>query len=185
MIKTIVAYGNQSLRKKSEEIEPDYEGLETLIDDMFETMYKSDGIGLAAPQIGKSIRLFVIDASVMADDDPTLDGFKKVFINAQKLDESGEEWEFNEGCLSLPAIREDIKRKEVIRLSYLDENFNPHEEVFDGIKARIIQHEYDHLEGVLFIDHVSPLRKRLLKSKLNAIEKGKVSTNYKIKFAKK
>ena len=152
---------------------------------MFETMYSSKGVGLAAPQINKSIRLFVIDASPFADEYPELEGWKKVFINPQILVEEGEEWDFNEGCLSIPGIREDVERKPELILEYEDENFELHEEKFDGVVARVIQHEYDHLEGILFTDHLSPLKKRLLKGKLNDISKGIVDVNYKMKFAKK
>lgn len=185
MIRTVVAYGTPSLRRKSERIEKNMEGLNELIDDMYETMYRADGIGLAAPQIGENIRIFVIDASALEEDDSSLADFKKVFINPEILDESGDEWAFNEGCLSLPTIREDVKRKPNIKLKYCDENFNEFIEEFDGIKARIIQHEYDHLEGILFVDKIVPLRKRLLKSRLSALEKGKVDVSYKIKFFKK
>lgn len=185
MIYPIVVYGNPSLRRPSKDIDKDYADLPKLIEDMFETMYASDGIGLAAPQIGKNIRVFIIDASAMAEDDPSLKDFKRIFINAEITDRSGEPWSFSEGCLSLPDIREDVKRPETVVMKYLDENFEEKEETFDGIKARIIQHEYDHLDGKLFIDYVAPLRKRLIKGKLNAIEKGKVSTSYRVRFYKK
>lgn len=185
MIYPVVIYGTPLLRKVSEDITKDYEGLGGLIEDMFETMYSSDGIGLAAPQIGKNIRLFVIDASVMAEDDPELEGFKRVFINARIVEESGEEWPYNEGCLSLPTIREDVKRKPKIKIQYLNENFEACEEELDGIKARIVQHEYDHLEGVLFVDHLPAIRKRMLKRRLDNIAAGKVNVNYRCKFYKK
>jgi peptide deformylase len=148
-------------------------------------MYYSDGVGLAAPQIGKSIRLFLIDASSGAEEEPELEGFKKVFINAEIIETSGEEWVMNEGCLSLPEIREDVTRKDEVRIRYFDENFVEHEETFKGFAGRVIQHEYDHLEGALFIDYLSPLRKRLLKKRLNAIATGKVRPHYKIKIPKK
>lgn len=185
MIYPVVVYGNPSLRKPSIDIGKDYSDLETVIANMFETMYASDGVGLAAPQIGKNIRLFVIDATPMAEDEPSLADFKRVFINAQITERSGEPWAFSEGCLSLPDIREDVNRPEKIAMTYLDENFNEKTEEFDGIAARIIQHEYDHLEGKLFIDHISALRKRLIKGKLSAIEKGKVSPSYRVRFYKK
>jgi len=185
MIYPIVAFGNPSLRKESVVIDKDYKDLDKLIEDMFETMQVSDGVGLAAPQIGKSIRLFVIDASPMAEDDPLLDGFKKVFINAKIVEEYGDEWAFTEGCLSLPGIREDVYRPSNVKIEYYDENFEFHSEEYDGIKARIIQHEYDHLDGVLFVDHIAPLRKRLLKARLSSIEKGKVKAEYRLKFYKK
>ena len=185
MIYPIVVYGNPSLRKVSEPIDANYPGLAKLLEDMFETMYSSDGVGLAAPQIGKGIRLFIIDAAPMEEDSPTLKDFKKVFINAQIIKEEGEPWGFNEGCLSLPEIRESVNRLSTITVRYQDENFVQHEETYDGIKARIIQHEYDHIEGRLFIDHISPIRKRLIGAKLTAIEKGKVNPSYRVKFYKK
>jgi peptide deformylase len=165
-------------------VEKDYKGLNTLIADMFETMCKSDGMGLAAPQIGKSKRLIVIDATSMAEDDPSMKDFKKVFINARIVKEEGEPWIFNEGCLSLPKIREDVLRKPRIHIQYYDENWQYHDEYFDGVKARIIQHEYDHLDGILFIDRISPLRKKLLQGRLNDITKCKVDVDYKIKVIK-
>lgn len=170
------------MRKKAKEIGQGYPGLAELISDMFETMAASDGIGLAAPQIGLSLRLIVIDASEMEDqDDPTLKDFKIVLINPRMLDQSGEKWVFNEGCLSFPDIREDVERFSKIRIQYFDENFNLQEKQFDGVKARIIQHEYDHLEGILFVDKIKPLRRRLLNGRLNAITKGAVATRYRTK----
>jgi peptide deformylase len=190
MIYPIHVYGMPVLRKVAEEIEEDYEGLQQLIQDMFETMYQSDGVGLAAPQIGKSIRLIVIDGSKADEDgvegDPNeLRDFRKILINAYILEESGEEWEFNEGCLSIPAIREDVKRRSEILLRYQDENFQSHEERFDGVQARVIQHEMDHINGILFTDRISPLRKRLLNSKLKAISRGQTEAKYTIRFPKK
>lgn len=184
MIYPIVVYGSPILRKKAEEIDKKYPDLQKLIEDMYETMHVSDGVGLAAPQIGKSIRLFVVDADPMKEDDPELAGFKKVFINPQITDETGNEWPFNEGCLSLPKLREEVIRKEKISIKYYDESFVFKDEVYDGIKARIIQHEYDHLDGILFIDRVKPLKKKLLKGKLNDIAKGKVDAGYRIKVLK-
>ncbi|MCG3164667.1 MAG: Peptide deformylase [Bacteroidia bacterium] len=185
MILPIVAYGDPVLKKTAEEIDSDYPGLDKLIQDMYETMYSSKGVGLAAPQIGKSIRLFVIDASPFEDEYPELRDWKRTFINPRILEEDGEEWNFNEGCLSIPGIREDVERKPELILEYEDENFELHEEKFEGIIARVIQHEYDHLEGVLFTDRLSPLKKRLLKGKLNDISKGIVDVNYKMKFPKR
>lgn len=185
MIYPIVVYGSPVLRKVASEIDKDYPNLTKLIEDMFETMYASDGIGLAAPQIGKSIRLMVIDATSLAEEEPKLANFKKVFINPEIIKEEGAEWAFSEGCLSLPKIREDVVRKPNVHIQYYDENFEFHDEKWDGIAARIIQHEYDHLEGVLFVDHLSPLKKKLLKGKLNAISKGKVDANYKVKVMSK
>lgn len=178
----VYVYGSPILRKVAKPIDKNMKGLQQLIDDMFETMYKSDGVGLAAPQVGISKRLFVIDASPMAEDNPDLENFKKVFINPLILDERGTAWVFNEGCLSIPNIREDVSRLAEIEIEYYDENFEFHHEKFDGVKARIIQHEYDHLEGVLFVDRINPLKKRILRGKLNAISKGKVDISYKIKF---
>ena len=179
MIYPIAIYGNPVLRKKAAEIDKDYPYLQIFIDNMFETMYSSDGVGLAAPQVNKSIRLFVIDAEPMAEDYPDVKGFKQVFINPVMSDEEGNEWSFNEGCLSIPLIREDIKRKTKFRLKYYDRDWNFHDEIFDGVKARIMQHEYDHLEGILFTDRLTPLKRKLLKSKLNAISKNKISISYK------
>jgi len=179
----ILAYGDPVLRKKATAIAPDeYPHLKELIENMFETMYAAHGVGLAAPQIGLSMRLFVVDASPFADDDKSLEGFKKAFVNATVLEETGEEWPFNEGCLSIPDIREDIYRQKNVRVSYYDENWKHHEEAFSGMAARIIQHEYDHIEGKLFTDKLSPLRRRLIEKKLNDISKGIVDVEYKMKF---
>lgn len=181
MIYPVTVYGDQLLRKKAEPVEKDMEGLNDIISNMWETMYHSDGVGLAAPQVGMSIRLFVIDATSGADEEPELKDFKKVFINPEIVSLAGDEWIMNEGCLSLPEIREDVKRPDTVRLKYYDENFEPHDEIFSGFAGRIIQHEYDHLEGKLFIDYLSPLRKRLLKGKLHSIAAGKVQPHYRIK----
>jgi peptide deformylase len=192
MIIPIVAYGDPVLKKEAEEIDKDYPNLDELIANMFETMYAAHGVGLAAPQIGKSIRLFIVDASPFADDgeddeepDPKAEGlenFKKVFINPIIEEETGEEWAFQEGCLSIPKIREDVYRKEQIKISYYDEQFEFHEEVYSGYAARVIQHEYDHIEGILFTDHLSPLKRKLLTKKLGKISKGEVDVDYKMKF---
>ncbi len=179
MILPVYVYGSPVLRKVAEEIDQSYPELKELIDSMFETMYTSDGVGLAAPQIGKSIRLFVIDARPMVEDYPDMEGFKRVFINAHIVEKSGEPWYFNEGCLSIPNLREDVRREETVRMQYLDENFHPHDEVFSGIAARIIQHEYDHIDGVLFVDRLAPLRKRMIQGKLAAISKGRFTSSYK------
>ena len=178
----IIAYGDPILRRKAAEINSDYPNLEQLIADMFETMYNAHGVGLAAPQVGLSIRLFVIDATPFAEDDEKLKDFKKVFINAQILSEEGEKWDFNEGCLSIPDIREDISRNSDITISYYDENWKQHIETYTGLAARIIQHEYDHIEGKLFTDKLSPLRKAMLKNRLDSISKGMVKVDYKMKF---
>ncbi len=184
MIYPIVLYGSPLLRKVSKEVDLNDPGLKQFIADIFETMYVSDGVGLAAPQVGKSVRIFVIDGSEMAKDDPTLLGFKKAFINPKIIEENGDEWTFAEGCLSLPTIREDVERKNHIQIQYHDENLEFHDDIFDGIKARIIQHEYDHLEGVLFVDRIAPLKKKMLKGKLNDIVKGKISAAYRTKILK-
>jgi peptide deformylase len=191
MILPIVAYGNPILRKPAAPITADYPGLKELIDDMWETMYASSGVGLAGPQVNKPIRLFVIDSAQifanMEEDDeryPDEPGIKKVFINAELIDLTGEEWVYNEGCLSIPKIREDIQRPELITLKYVDENFVSHTETFTGLTARVIQHEYDHIDGKLFIDYLKPLKKKLLQGKLNDISKGKIKVDYKMLFAK-
>jgi peptide deformylase len=179
----IIAYGDPVLRRKATSIEPDeYPHIKQIIDDMYETMYGARGVGLAAPQVGLSMRLFVIDASVFADEEPDLKDFKKTFINASILEETGEEWGFNEGCLSIPDIREDVYRKPTVKISYYDENWKHHEDTFSGLAARVIQHEYDHIEGKLFTDKLSPLRKRLIEKKLNDISKGMVDVEYRMKF---
>lgn len=185
MIYPIVAYGDPVLRKKAEPIANDYPKLMTIIDNMFKTMYHSQGVGLAAPQVGISIRLFVIDSTPFKEDDESADGFKRVFINPELINEEGEKWKFNEGCLSIPGIREDIERKPRLTIRYQDMNFETHIEEFSGIKARIIQHEYDHLEGILFTDKLTPLKKTLLKGRLTDISKGKVDVDYKMKFYQK
>jgi peptide deformylase len=178
MIYPIVMYGDPVLRQKAKDIEPNIDIL-ALVEDKFETMNAANGVGLAAPQIGKSIRLFVVDGRVI-EDEPGMDDFKKVFVNPIMIEELGTPWEYEEGCLSIPNIREKISRKERLTIKYMDENWNPHEETFDGLKARIIQHEYDHIEGKMFVDYLTPLKKRLLKGKLSDISKGKVDTEYRI-----
>lgn len=178
MIYPIVMYGDPVLRQKAKDIEVGTD-LHSLVDDMFETMHAANGVGLAAPQIGKSIRLFVIDGNVI-EDEPGMADFKKVFVNPVMIEELGTPWEYEEGCLSIPNIREKISRKERLTIRYVDENWNAHEETFDGLKARIIQHEYDHIEGKMFVDYLTPLKKRLLKGKLSDISKGKVDTEYRI-----
>jgi peptide deformylase len=185
MILPIVAYGDQVLKKKAVDIDKDYPNLEELINNMFDTMYEASGVGLAAPQIGKSIRLFIVDASPFEDKEADLKDFVQVFINPIIVDESGEEWSFNEGCLSIPTVREDVMRKPNISVRYYDENFEYYEEEFAGLAARIIQHEYDHIEGKLFTDRISSFKRTLLKGKLNDISKGKIDVDYKMKFPKK
>jgi len=185
MILPIVAYGHSTLRKIAQEIEHDHPDLDELIENMFETMYKSEGVGLAAPQVNHSIRLFIIDASPYEKEYPEFKGFKKIFINPYIIEESGEPWVFNEGCLSIPEIREDVIRKPRIRIQYQDRDFNSYDEIYEGIPARIIQHEYDHLEAKLFVDRMNPLRKMLLKRKLNDIMTGNIDVGYKMIFARK
>jgi peptide deformylase len=182
MILPIVAYGHPTLRKIAVEIEPGYPGINELIDNMFETMYQSEGVGLAAPQVNQSVRLIVIDASPYEKDKPELKGFKRVLINPHIIEETGEEWSFNEGCLSVPEIREDVMRKPTIRIQYQDKEFNSYDEIYEGIPARIIQHEYDHLQGKLFVDRINPLRKILLKRRLHDISTGNIEVAYKMIF---
>lgn len=193
MILPIVAYGDPVLRKETEYLTPDYPGLAKLIEDMWETMYASNGVGLAAPQINKSIRLFVVDSEQMFasmddrekaeyDDAP---GIKRAFLNARIVGLDGEEWAYNEGCLSIPKIREDVRRQSEVTLKYVDENFEEKEETFTGLTARVILHEYDHIEGKLFIDYMSPFKRKLIRSKLTDISKGKVNVDYKMIFPDK
>ena len=178
MIYPIVMYGDPVLRQRAKNIEPGTD-IKPLVDDMFETLEAANGIGLAAPQIGKSVRLFVVDGTGL-EDEPGIETFRKVFVNAEMLEEIGDPWEFEEGCLSIPNIRERIARKGQLRIRYFDENWNAVEETYDGMQARIIQHEYDHIEGKMFVDYLTPLKKRLLKGKLSDISKGKVDTEYRI-----
>lgn len=189
MILPIVAYGDSVLRKKAVDIDQDYPFIKELIDNMFETMYNASGVGLAAPQIGKAIRLFVIDASPFYDYDDYpedeqvfIKNFKKVFINAEIIEEDGNQWAFNEGCLSIPGINEDVNRQPTITIKYLDENFEAHEDTLSGITARVVQHEYDHIEGILFTDKISTFKKRLVKGKLDKISKGQVKADYPMSF---
>ncbi len=184
MVYPIVVYGSPILRQVAKDIDKDYPALGQLVSDMFETMYKSDGMGLAAPQVGRSIRLFVIDLTPLEEDDPNLKGYKKVFINAHIKEYEGDQWAMNEGCLSLPLIREDVNRNNRIRMEYYDENWQFRDEVFEGMPARVIQHEYDHTDGVLFIDLIPPIRKKLLKRKLSDISKLKVKMNYQMRVLK-
>lgn len=189
MILPIIAYGDPVLRKIGVEIEKDDPNLEELIENMWETMKNAQGVGLAAPQIGKAIRLFLVDTSPFAEDDELeeeeitfLANFRKVFINPKIIEENGDEWVFNEGCLSIPDVREDVFRKEKVKIEYYDENFTKHTEEIDGLAARVVQHEYDHIEGILFTDNLSSLKKRLIKKKLENISKGKINTDYRMKF---
>jgi peptide deformylase len=184
MILPIVAYGTAVLRKETEEIDKDYPDLDILIEDMFETMYAAKGVGLAAPQIDRAIRLFIVDASGFNDEGeyPELENFKRIFINPIIVEESGKDWKFEEGCLSIPGIREDVSREPNIIIEYYNEKFELIEEKLDGISARIVQHEYDHIEATLFTDKINPLKKRLIKGKLNDIAKGNIKVNYRMKF---
>ncbi|HLV46111.1 MAG TPA: peptide deformylase [Flavobacterium sp.] len=192
MILPIVGYGDPILRKKCDNIDSDYPEINELVDNMFETMRHASGVGLAAPQIGLAIRLFVVDCSPFSEDDDLsveeqnyLRTFQRTFINAKILKEEGKEWSFNEGCLSIPGVRENVKRKSIITIEYLDENFNKHTEVLDGYAARVVQHEYDHIEGILFTDKLSGLKKKLNNKKLQNIIDGKVFTDYKMKLMSK
>lgn len=189
MILPIVAYGDPVLKRKAQEIEQDYPKLQELIQNMNETMYNANGVGIAAPQVGLPIRLFVIDASPFAEDEDLeeverdqLKNLKKTFINAKFLKEEGDEWAFNEGCLSIPEIREDVFRKPEISIEYFDENFQKCTETYSGIAARVIQHEYDHIEGILFTDKLSSLKRQLIKGKLANIAKGKIKVDYRMRF---
>lgn len=189
MVLPIVAYGDPVLRKKGKEINKDYPKLDELIQNMWDTMYHAYGVGIAAPQVGLPIRLFVVDATPFAEDEDLteeekteLKNLKKVFINPKILKEEGDEWAFNEGCLSIPDIREDVFRPSDITIEYLDENFEKHTETFTGLSARVIQHEYDHIEGILFTDKLSSLKKRLIKGKLANIAKGKINVDYRMRF---
>ncbi len=189
MILPIIAYGDAVLRKKGKKITKDFPNLNVLIENMYETMYEAHGVGLAAPQVGLSISLFLVDTEPFFEDDTLpvkereqLKGFKRVFINAKIIEELGDEWIFNEGCLSIPNIREDVSRKPQIKIEYQDENFKTHIEEFSGLLARVIQHEYDHIEGVLFTDKISSFKKRLIKAKLSNISKGKIDVEYRMRF---
>ena len=189
MILPIIAYGDPVLRKLGKSIDKEYPALESLLKNMFETMYGAKGIGLAAPQIGLPIRIFIVDATPFKDDEELeleernfLSTFKQVFINAKIIDETGDEWVFNEGCLSIPDVREDVFRNETVKIEYLDEKFEKHTKEFSGIAARIIQHEYDHIQGILFTDKLSSLKKRLIKGKLANISKGKIRIDYRMRF---
>ena len=192
MILPVVAYGHPMLRKVCEDISPDYPDLQKLISDMWETMYHTNGVGIAAPQINKPVRLFVVDTEQIVENFdeedkrlyPNEKPIKKVFINAYKLVETGKPWAYNEGCLSIPKVREDVQRGAKVLLSYMDENFQEREEEFDGITARVILHEYDHIEGKLFIDYLSPLKKRLIKKRLDEISQGKVKVDYRMLLPK-
>jgi peptide deformylase len=189
MILPIVAYGDAVLKKKAKDIAKDYPKLDALIENMYETMYGAFGVGLAAPQIGLPIRMFLVDTEPFSEDDDLskkdkeqMKNFKKTFINAQILEEDGDEWAFNEGCLSIPDVREDVFRQPKIKIQYQDENFEIHVEEYEGLIARVIQHEYDHIEGVLFTDKLSSFKKRLIKGKLANISKGKITIDYKMRF---
>lgn len=184
MILPVFAYGQPVLKKKATNIDAQYEDLNTLIENMWETMYAAHGVGIAAPQIGLAIRLFVIDTIQIMEDDKKAEGFKKVFINAQIVEEIGDLWAYEEGCLSIPDIRGDVERPKKVRIQYQDENFNKYDEIYEGINARVIQHEYDHIEGILFVEKLKPLKKKLIQRKLNDIKAGKANPDYKIKYAR-
>jgi peptide deformylase len=184
MILPIFAYGQPVLKKEAVPIDPDYPELAGLIENMWETMYNANGVGLAAPQVGLAIRLFIVDTAQVMEEGKEAEGIKKVFINAEILEEEGEPWIYEEGCLSIPHINGDVERLPEVRIHYLDENFEAHEETFSGINARVIQHEYDHIEGILFLDHLKPLKRKLIKRKLDNIRKGKIEVDYRMKFPK-
>lgn len=184
MILPIYIYGQPVLKRKADDIDSDYQGLENLITDMWETMYQAKGVGLAAPQIGRSIRLFVVDTTQLEDEEKDFKGIKQVFINARKIEEDGKLWEYEEGCLSIPQIRADVERPERIRLRYLDERFQEHDVTFDGISARVIQHEYDHIEGVLFTERIKPIKRRLVRRKLENLRKGILEADYPVRVAR-
>ena len=181
MILPIYIYGQRVLKKVAKSIEKSHDGLDDLVKNMWETMYNAKGVGLAAPQVGRSIRLFIVDTTQLGEEEKEFKGIKAVFINAERIDETGEEWEYEEGCLSIPDIRGDVKRPEILHLRYLDENFNEKEESFEGINARVIQHEYDHIQGVLFTEHLKPLKKRRIKRKLDGMRQGIVEADYAIR----
>lgn len=184
MLLPIYAYGHPVLKKVGEEIDKDYEGLSDLLTNMWETMYNADGVGLAAPQIGRAIRIFLVDTVQTMEEGEEDKGIKMAFINAQIVEEAGNHWSYEEGCLSIPNIRGDVSRQEQVKLRWFDEDWNEHEQVFDGINARVIQHEYDHIEGKLFTEQLKPLKKKLIKRKLEAIKKGNVKAHYRMKFPK-
>ena len=179
---SVYAYGQPVLKRMGKPITPDYPELAKLIADMWETMYHANGVGLAAPQIGRSIRLFVVDTVQMMEKGREKEGISKVFINAQKIEETGEEWAYEEGCLSIPDVRGDVERPDTIKLRWQDENFEEHEATFTGLNARVIQHEYDHTDGILFTELLKPIKKRLIRRKLDNVKKGKISADYKMKF---
>ncbi|MCB0549625.1 MAG: peptide deformylase [Phaeodactylibacter sp.] len=182
MLLPIYAYGQPVLKKKAEDINPGHPGLPEFIENMWETMYHAEGVGLAAPQVGESLRLFVVDTIQIMEEGKEDEGIKKVFINAYKIEEAGEPWTYEEGCLSIPDVRGDVDRPPQLRLRYLNENFEEQEEVFTGINARVIQHEYDHIDGILFTEHLKPIKRRLVRRKLEDIKKGKVKVDYRMKF---
>ena len=184
MILPIYAYGHPILKRVAKPVETTHEKLEELIANMWETMYNADGVGLAAPQIGESLRIFIVDTKQTYKEEDKEQGIKTVFINAQKIDEEGEFWPYEEGCLSIPHIRGEVERQKILKIKYVDENFEEHTKTFDGITARVVQHEYDHLEGVLFLDKLKPLKKRMIKRKLEIIKKGKVDADYLMKFVR-
>lgn len=184
MILPIYAYGQKVLKKVASAIDKDYKDLDKLIENMWETMYNAQGVGLAAPQIGKSIRMFMIDTVQIMEEGKEDDGFKMVFINAKKIEETGKLWPYEEGCLSIPNIRGDVQRNEELTIEYMDESFKTHRKTFKGINARVVQHEYDHIEGELFVEKLKPLKKKMIKRKLEAIKKGTVSVDYRMRFAK-
>ncbi|MCB0704647.1 MAG: peptide deformylase [Saprospiraceae bacterium] len=184
MILPIYAYGQPVLKRQTAEIQPDHPGLAALIENMWETMYHANGVGLAAPQIGQGIRLFLVDTKQVKKEEEVETGIKKVFINAQILEENGEPWLYEEGCLSIPNLNGDVERLPELRIRYQDEHFVTHEETYNGLDARVIQHEYDHVDGILFVEHLKPIKRKLIKRKLDNIRKGNVEVEYRMRFAK-
>ncbi|MEM1321634.1 MAG: peptide deformylase [Bacteroidota bacterium] len=182
MILPIYAYGHPVLKKKAEPIPEDYPDLQGLVDNMWETMYAAEGVGLAGPQVGLNLRIFLIDTTILEDSSTELEGIKQAFINAQKIEEGGASWDYQEGCLSIPDVTGDVKRPAQIKLRYYDTDFNMHERIFTGMEARVIQHEYDHIEGILFTDLLKPLKRRMVRKRLENIKKGNITARYKMKF---
>ena len=184
MILPIYAYGQPVLKKKAKQIEEDYPKLDELIDNMWKTMYNAHGVGLAAPQVGLSLRMFMVDTQQLEEEENSEKGIKQVFINAEKIEEGGDEWPYEEGCLSIPNVRGDVERPAQIKLRWQDENFEAHEQIFTGMDARVIQHEYDHIEGVLFTEKLKPIKRQLVRRKLENLKRGKITSEYKMKFVR-
>lgn len=185
MILPVYTYGQPILKKRAEDVKPGLKGLDKLISNMWDTMYNAQGVGLAAPQVGKSLRIFVVDTTHLEDEKNGFEGIKQVFINAEKIDENGDPWVYEEGCLSIPELHGDVERPERLHLRFMDENFESHEEIFDSLNARVIQHEYDHIEGILFTEHLKPIKKRRIQRRLENIRKGNIDVDYPVRFARR